>query len=180
MDRAALPRARLPKQSSSGGVSGCSTSAGSCDALNEHVARRANVENDCKERFWEGRFRSQALLLDEAELLTAMAYVDLNPIRAGIAATPEASVFTSIYERIRDLKGRSENPVEPSEASAAPVPLMEFESSLRPSQDAIPFDLLGYIELVDWSGRRIAEGKRGAIEEKLPSILRRLNIDVNA
>ena len=40
-------------------------------------------------------------MLDEKTLAACMAYVDLNPIRAGIAETPEASDHTSVKQRIK-------------------------------------------------------------------------------
>ena len=72
--------------------------------LCEWVARAANHEEGTFGRFWAGRFKSQPLL-DEAALLACSVYVDLNPIRAGIASTPEESQFTSGFERILSLVG---------------------------------------------------------------------------
>ena len=69
-------------------------------ALKEDLSRRANKEDECSGAFWEGRFKSVPLL-DQAALVSCMAYVDLNPIRAKVAKTPETSQFTGAYERIR-------------------------------------------------------------------------------
>ncbi len=74
--------------------------------LNEFIARAANKEDLVKGRFWESRFKCQALL-DEAATVACMVYVDLNPIRAGLAGTPEGSDFTSIQERIRAWKNQT-------------------------------------------------------------------------
>ena len=135
--------------------------------LNEAIARQANSEDNCTGRFWEGRFKSQALL-DEAALAACLAYVDLNPIRAGMAKTPETSEFTSIQQRITNAQS----------AHQQHKGLMPFAG--YPRQDmpkGLPFRLTDYLELVDWTGRIIREDKRGAIDENLPPILERLNIE---
>jgi hypothetical protein len=142
--------------------------------LNEYLARRANTEDNCTGKFWEGRFRSQALL-DEAGLLTAMTYVDLNPIRAGIAETPEDSEFTSIYDRIRQ-SGTGATRVSNDHRI---VPLRAF-ASRDEQRDAIPYRFDDYLQLVDWTGRSVRPDKRGSIDERLPPIAQRLNIDADA
>ncbi|MGL6159893.1 transposase [Microbulbifer sp.] len=134
--------------------------------LNESIAREANREDGCTGRFWEGRFKSQALL-DERALATCLAYVDLNPIRAKMAEAPEASDHTSIRRRISAAKDGQQ-----------PEQLFPFIGNPRePMPAGLPFRLQDYLELVDWSGRCLREDKRGAIEEKLPPILDRLQID---
>jgi REP element-mobilizing transposase RayT len=85
--------------------------------LCEHIARTANAEDDVTGRFWGGRFKSVALL-DEAAILACSMYVDLNPIRAGLAATPEESPYTSGYDRIQRL---TECP-DPSATAGEPRP----------------------------------------------------------
>jgi REP element-mobilizing transposase RayT len=144
-------------------------------SLNEHLARRANEEEGCRGRFWEGRFRSQALL-DEAGLLTAMTYVDLNPIRAQAASTPEDSHFSSIYQRIAALK--SEHPKERSSLDSRP-PLRSFKTPQQRTQ-ALPCVLEEYLVLVDWTGRAVRADKPGHIEVREPPILKRLNINPEA
>ena len=170
--------------------------------LNETIARKANAEDDVTGRFWEGRFKSQALL-DEQAILTAMVYVDLNPIRAQMAETPEASGHTSVAERIAQLKPDRQNkahnspaasPIQPVSAAPQAVnpvvalkceahlaqlpqqPLMPFDATAR-LKAAIPFAFDDYLDLVDTTGRCIRPDKRGAIAGRTPKLLNRLNID---
>jgi len=133
--------------------------------LNEPIARQANQEDNCTGRFWEGRFKSQALL-DEAAVLACMTYVDLNPIRAQLADTPEQSDHTSIQLRIRAaLKGEQ------------PCNLLPFIGNERDNQpNGIVFSLTDYLQLVDDTGRIIRNDKRGYISENSAKILTRLNI----
>ncbi|NKB99729.1 MAG: hypothetical protein GKR90_14705 [Pseudomonadales bacterium] len=68
--------------------------------LKQPIARRANVEDECRGHFFEQRFYSGALL-DEQAVLAAMAYVDLNPVRAKIARTIEEAKHTSVQARLQ-------------------------------------------------------------------------------
>ena len=68
--------------------------------LKQPIARRANLEDDCTGHFFEQRFYSGALLTEEA-LIAAMAYVDLNPVRAELAGRIEEIRDTSIRERLQ-------------------------------------------------------------------------------
>lgn len=172
--------------------------------LNESIARQANAEEGCKGRFWEGRFKSQALL-DEQALLAAMAYVDLNPIRAGMAQSLEDSAHTSIAARLAELQGRAFEPVQApvvapavvdeidaspartlpgllseAEISALPeAPLMPFDPTSGFAQ-AVPFGLEEYLDLVDTMGRAVHPSKRGAIPASTPPLLSRLGMDAEA
>ncbi|MEM9069630.1 MAG: transposase [Myxococcota bacterium] len=140
-------------------------------ALNENIARRANHEEGIRGRFWEGRFRSQPLL-DEHGLLMCMAYVDLNPVRAGIADSLEESSFTSIEERLTDLaKKRAQR-----RRQTAPDTLAAFEGQGSDEDEELPLDLAGYVELLEWAGSAIREGK-GRLREPPPRLLDAVDAD---
>jgi REP element-mobilizing transposase RayT len=143
--------------------------------LNEYLARRANAEDGCKGRFWEARFHSQALL-DEAAVLSCMAYVDLNPIRAGIADDLEESEFTSIQDRFNEAAGGSVG-IKQRRSGRRPR-LMPFVEALRQNQSfaGIPFNLRDYLELVDWTGRVVRRDKKGVIPASVPRVLARLGL----
>jgi len=143
--------------------------------LNEYLARRANEEDCCKGRFWEGRYKCQALL-DEKAVLQCMAYVDLNPVRADMASTPEASDYTSVKQRASEVKGRQKTKKMPRL-----LPMVDSETVEVEGDDTVcRFRLMDYLELVDSTGRAVRADKRGAISERAAGILNRLGIDERA
>ncbi|KKE85586.1 hypothetical protein N481_16460 [Pseudoalteromonas luteoviolacea S4047-1] len=142
--------------------------------LNEFIAKRANKEDGCTGKYWEGRYKSQALL-DDAALLSCMAYVDLNPIRANMANKLEDSDFTSIQERIKQLQ--SNNVYVKSEIThqvKQPKSLKPF--GIRDHARTLPFSLLDYLKLVEWTGHHIHTEKNRHILKGTPNILKLLKI----
>ena len=141
--------------------------------LNEPIAREANREDNVTGRFWEGRYTSQALL-DEKALAACMVYVDLNPIRARMATSPETSEHTSVQHRIEKARKTQ----LPGAIDQQPEQLLPFAGNPRNDMPAgLPFRLNDYLELVDWSGRILREDKKGTIPEERPAILQRLQLD---
>jgi len=130
--------------------------------LVEPIARAANKEDICKGRFWEGRFKAQCLL-DENAVLAAMAYVDLNPVRAKICDTLEASVHTNARQRLTAIE---------QESAAADLPLAPI-AGIRGSC-VLRMTQAEYLSLVDYTGRQIRADKRVAIEGPAPAALARL------
>jgi REP element-mobilizing transposase RayT len=149
--------------------------------LNESIARQANREDNCTGRFWEGRFRSQALL-DDAAILACMAYVDLNPIRAGMAETPEESDFTSIQERLRAFAFAAAHQTDNAESvdpsTEQPADLLPFTGGEHlDAPKGIAFTLPDYLQLVDWTGRAVRDDKRGAIPTHIQPIFQRMGLN---
>jgi REP element-mobilizing transposase RayT len=153
--------------------------------LNQPIAHLANREDKCTGKFWESRFTSQALKSEEA-LLSCMAYVDLNPVRAGMAETPEQSEYTSIRERLRSKFNFLQAIADHTECGD----LLDFDNPLKPLapfenrltnelQNGILFNFKEYLALVDWTGRIIRSDKRGHIDNAMPPILQRLQISAD-
>ncbi len=141
--------------------------------LNEFIARQANYEDNCTGRFWEGRFKSQALL-DEKALAACLAYVDLNPVRAKMADTPETSDYTSIKQRA----GKAQSAHSANHPNQQVKTLMPFAGNPKENMPhGLPFKLTDYLELVELTGRVMREDKRGYIENTQLPVLQRIGIE---
>jgi hypothetical protein len=156
--------------------------------LKEPLSRLANRQEQTRGAFFEGRFKSVAIL-DEEALLATCAYIDLNPMAAGIAEVPEASAHTSIKARVdhvqaqgrtEDLKAARTGSVAGSAAAAG----LEESHWLCPIEDRRRLDsaregmldgfsLGNYLLLVDYSARLFRAGK-AALSREVAEILDRL------
>lgn len=137
--------------------------------LNEHIARLANVEDECTGRFWEGRFKCQALLGEKA-LLSVMAYVDLNPMRAKIAESPQASEYTSIQNRLGNaIRGHFHGKLLP----------FSDDIDVQSRQEHIPYRFKDYLELLDWTGQHIHPEIHILATSQIPPTLISLGIAPN-
>ena len=163
----------------------------------ENIARRCNLEDQVTGHFWEGRYKSQ-VILDEAGLLACAAYVDLNPVRAAMAETPESSKYTGAKDRIDDLAERHQrsrvsdhqwersrrcsrsgwmSPLEINEADDPVGPDASGDHRRASYKGFLSISLSKYLELLDWTGRQIRSGKRGKIPSHLSPILTRIGVD---
>jgi hypothetical protein len=132
--------------------------------LAEPIARRANAEDACKGRFWEGRYKAQRLCDDRA-LLAAMVYVDLNPIRAGLATDLARSDHTSAQRRLQAAADDADSLIAPLRPVAG-VPCA-----------FLPVRLDEYVAMTEWTGKQVRADKRGAIPADAPSVLLRIDTD---
>jgi len=176
--------------------------------LNEYIARKSNREDECTGRFWEGRFKSTELL-DQSAVLSCLAYVDLNPIHAGMAKTPEESDFTSAQDRIvarmarkklevlretfhqsnkvedsRELKQMKAELIRESKRDIWLSPL--YEIPLDKNSDGYGYGSFlnmkeeDYLTLLDWTGKQMRPDKPGSIPANLQPLLTRMDIEMDA
>jgi len=161
-------------------------------SINEPLARLANKEDKCTGRFWEGRYKCQ-YIADEGALLKCSMYIELNPIRAKIADTPENSEYTSVYDRIktREAKAKKEE-IKAKKIALNEEEYVKLKKELKQDEWLAPLfndnqqkgilslDFKEYLELLEWTGRQLREDKRGAISDTLKPILERLRLKTDS
>ena len=123
--------------------------------LKQPIARRANREDGCEGHFFDQRYYSGALLSKEA-ILAAMAYVDLNPIRAKIAKTLEDSEFTSLAKRIRKHK--------------LELPMRPIVSGILKPRFAIKIALIDYVLRVEAASKERANKRMNRWRQQIAMI----------
>lgn len=167
--------------------------------LCQHVGQRANRETQETGKFWESRFRA-VRLLDDSAILSCAAYVDLNPIRAGLAKTIEDSDFTSAKKRLEALlteatisssagkqSSKAANTTLRSDRALSPVHIDELRSAIGPQSSDLGtrcsekgflnMSAAQYLTLLDWTARELVRGKAGSTPADTPPILTSVGLE---
>ena len=155
-------------------------------SVSEDIAIRANREDGCTGRFWEGRFKCQRIETEAAALGCAV-YVDLNPVRAGMAKTPEESVYTGVWERVQSFTAQRELTLGATGASSSHIEGLKARATMdnwlmpidrtKEKRGLLSITFEQYLSILDWVGREHRAGKRGNIPSELEPILTRLKIN---
>ncbi len=152
-------------------------------AVGRSYVRQFNDRHGRTGTLWEGRYRSN-LIETERYLLACMAYIDLNPVRAGMVADPAEFPWSShrhyIGQRIDKLVsphalfwGLGNTPFA-REAAYRELVLAGLSAA---QQQALTHSVLsgwalgspGFLQsLSDTTERRLAPGKRGRPFKKTP------------
>ena len=134
--------------------------------LNEPIARRANLEDDCTGRFWQGRFRSKGVP-DDQSMWACMAYDDLNPIRAGMAENVDDEEHTSLQRRLEEAEDEPERLDEPM----APLARRDGRvASVPPPAPRLDMTLREYRDFVEWTGGILHDAPATVPKERAPPI----------
>ena len=165
--------------------------------LKEPLARQANKDDDVNGVFWDGRYKSIAVIEEEA-LLATCAYIDLNPLAAGMAALPETSRYTSVRQRVRHFHQKNQHKQlkmarQGSVAASRKIGNAEQDHWLIPFEDRRPhtncrpsskregmlekFTLGNYLLLIDYTSRMFREGK-ARVKDGIPPIFDRLETNL--
>lgn len=166
--------------------------------LKEPMSRKANREDGVKGAFWEKRFSSYRVL-DRAGVLTSMAYIDLNPLRAAIVKVLKDSKYTSVKQRIEAVaaflrvKGLVEtrpraSQVQLEQLFEGPLPKHGEATGLAPlggagagaQEPLLDMEPTAYIDFVEALARQQRGDKRGTLSSTVLDTLTRMQIDVEA
>jgi hypothetical protein len=128
-------------------------------SISQPLARRANIEDECTGRFWEGRFKVQALL-DQRAALSCMTYIDLNPVRANLCDQLVDCAHTSIQKRVKAQKDANALTSNHAEDHIRPI----FTGLKKIDRALLPISTKRYIELTQWTGEQLWPGKTGRLK----------------
>ena len=163
--------------------------------LKQFVAQEINKLEGVPGQLWAGRFKAKRIE-DPAALVEVMAYVDLNPFRAGLCETPEAGRHTSLSARLGWLHREREESSAAAATAGAPAPPAEgwllpldAAASQRRCGEAVAGRRSGgvavvaagltlplYLKILDGISRRLKHGRR-RMDASAASLLDRLGVD---